>query len=236
MRPPVSLLDSDRPNPPGEDWIPRGDAVDRTLEDLAARGAAVLQGPPGSGTSALAAAVAARWEGAVAWKRAGLFGDLADLARPLWGDDPPAALQQAPVEAAVDAVLGRLRAGRLLWVLDDFDDALEPPPGPASPRDPDVGVLLAALEAGALAASGAAVLVVTRRSPRGRRCPPRPPPGWRAVPSRGSRPPGADGPGRSRCCPRCPRTRSCPTTPPPPSTICSRPSRIASTTRRRRCC
>ncbi|GEM_PF-1881176 len=173
MRPPVSLLDADRPPPPGPSWIPRGDVASPILEDLTGRGVAVLQGPAGSGTSTLAAAVAELWPGPVVWKRAGLFWHLADLARPLW-DEAPDALQQAPADDVVDAILRRLVEAGILWVLDDFDDALDPPPGPAVPRDPDVAALFAAIEAGALAASGAAVLVVTRRSPRGLSAPPRP--------------------------------------------------------------
>lgn len=172
MRLPVSLLDFDRPPPPGPEFVARGDSIERTLSDLRDRGVAVLQGPTGSGMSTLAAAVAEGWSSPVTWKRPGVFPHLADIARGLWAEAPDA-LQTAPVEAAVEAILDRLRSQQMLWVLDDFDDALTPPPGVAVPRDPDVAVLLAALNAGTLADSGAAVLVVTRRSPHGLSTPPR---------------------------------------------------------------
>jgi tetratricopeptide (TPR) repeat protein len=176
MRMPLSLLDAERPDPPGADHVPRGETASLAIEDVKRDGVAVLQGPAGSGTTSIAAAAAAQWVGPVAWKRPGLFVHLADIARPLWPEEAPSALQQAPVDDAVSAIIERLSATRTLWVLDDFDDALEPPPGPAVPRDPDVGVLFAALESRALAGSGAGVLVVSRRTPRGLSTPSRPVP------------------------------------------------------------
>jgi len=67
----------------------------------------------------------------------------------------------------VQAVLTHLQSEDILWVLDDADDALAPPPAAAHPRDPDLAVLLAALDAGELADNTGAVLLVSRRVPQG---------------------------------------------------------------------
>ncbi len=137
------------------------------LVDLRGSGFALLKGPAGAGTSWLAMDIASRWPGTVVWTRPGLFWHLGDLVSSLWAGPAPALVQSGTVSAVLEAALERIRTEDLLWVLDDFDDALESPPAAAHPRDPDVAMLLAALDAGELAGSPGAVLVVSRRVPVG---------------------------------------------------------------------
>ena len=144
--------------------MPRGDVPRAVLADLEREGVAVIQGPAGSGTSWGAMAVARRFEGPVTWIRPGLWIHLADLARPLWAGPAPSAVQEGSAEELVEEVLAVLRRTDGLMVLDDFDDVLDRPPARPRPRDPDLALLLNALEAGELRGSGAGVLLCTRRS------------------------------------------------------------------------
>ena len=124
----------------------------------------MIQGPAGSGTSWGAMAVAHLFDGPVTWVRPGLWIHLADLARPLWPGLAPAAVQEGTAEELVEEVLGVLRRTRGLLVLDDFDEVLTRAPARPRPRDPDLALLLNALEAGELGGSGAGVLLCSRRS------------------------------------------------------------------------
>ena len=139
------------------------------LAELHDAGFALLKGPAGSGTSWLAMEIAAEWEGPIIWTRPGLFWHLGDLSRALWAGRPPDAVRTGNAEALVRSVLDRLRETNTLWVLDDGDALLQRPPGKAHPRDPDLGVLLAALYADELGSDPGAVLLVSRRVPVG--CP-----------------------------------------------------------------
>jgi len=140
---------------------------------------AVVQGPARSGTSWLAMAAARRWDGPVTWIRPGLWTHLHDLIAPLWPGEAPDVVQQGSAAELVDAVLGLLsRDGRLL-VVDDLDEIMTTTPGPARVRDPELGLLLRALDAGALrspAFGRGAVLLATRRTPPGLGVPSRPVP------------------------------------------------------------
>ncbi len=160
-----ALIPTDRPPLDLPGYCPRGELDQALVGDLRSRGVAVIQGPAGSGTSWLGSAVAAAWQGPVGWARAGLWHHLFDLVRPAW-DRAPEALLRAPSEAAVEATLERLRGGGLL-IIDDCDAALRPAPSPAEALDPELGLLVAALEAGELADSGGAVLFCGRRAPAG---------------------------------------------------------------------
>jgi tetratricopeptide (TPR) repeat protein len=148
--------------------------VAEVFDDLRARGVAVIQGPSGSGTSRAAAAVARGWEGGFGWSRAGLWRGFYDLVRPAWAGPAPAPLLREAAEAAVDCLLAELRAHRRLLVIDAVDGALRPAPSPADPLDPELAVLVAALEAGELADSGGAVLFAGRRAPANLHVPVRP--------------------------------------------------------------
>ena len=161
-----TIRGSDRPpvNPPTR--LPRGELAVTLVSELASEGFSLLKGPPGSGTSWLAMDVARQWPGPVVWTRPGLLWNLGDVARALW-IDAPEVLDRGTAEQLVHAILDTLRAEDTLWVLDDGDDLLAPPPGKGHPRDPDLGVLLAALFAAELADGPGAVLFVTRRTPVG---------------------------------------------------------------------
>ena len=162
-----TIRGSDRPpvHPPTR--LERGGLADALREELRSDGYALLKGPPGAGTSWLAMDVAREWDGPVVWTRPGLLWHLGDLARPLWAADAPDVLQRGTTEQLVGAILGVLHQRDVLWVIDDGDDLLTPPPGKAHPRDPDVAVLLAALDSGELADGPGAVLLVSRRTPVG---------------------------------------------------------------------
>lgn len=162
-----SIRGADRPplSPPTR--VSRPLPRDGLLADLASTGFALLKGPAGAGTSWLAMETALTWNGPVRWVRPSLFWHLGDVARSLWVGAPPAVVRAGTTEALVEAVLARLRSDNTLLVLDDGDDLLEPPPGKAHPRDPDLAVLLAALDAGELADGPGAVLLVSRRTPVG---------------------------------------------------------------------
>ena len=150
--------------------------VDQLLDDLSARGVAVVQGPSGSGASRAAAAVARAWPGGFGWSRAGLWRGLFDLSRPAWPGPVPESMLRDAAEAAVDCLLQQLRASRRLLVIDALDAALRPAPSPPEPFDTELGVLVAALEAGELAGSGGAVLFAGRRAPSDLHIPIRPMP------------------------------------------------------------
>jgi len=144
--------------------LPRGKLCQQVLEDLSERGVAVLQGPGGSGTSWAAWELAENWQGPVAWVRAGMWLHLADLARPLWPGEAPSVLQRGPSEQFVEAILAQLQGSSGLLVLDDLDPCFSS--GVAGVPDPELRLLLAALEAGELADSGAGVLITAHRGPR----------------------------------------------------------------------
>ena len=151
-------------------------AVEGDLREL---GVAVVQGPAGSGTSWLAMAAARRWDGPVTWIRPGLWHHLADLIAPLWGGPEPAVVQQGSAADLVDAILSRLSEEGRLLVLDDLDEVMTATAGPAHLRDPELALLLRALDAGALrspAFGAGAVLLATRRTPPGLGVPSRPVP------------------------------------------------------------
>ncbi len=168
--PPVTdtpiISGSDRPpvHPPAR--LPRGDLADTLRSELAETGFSLLKGPPGAGTSWLGMDVASLWPGPVVWTRPGLLWHLGDVARPLWSGVPEV-LYRGTCEQLVSAALAQLRATDTLWVLDDADDLLAPPPAGPHAQDPDVDVLLAALFAGELADGPGAVLFITRRTPAG---------------------------------------------------------------------
>ncbi|MCO4769296.1 MAG: hypothetical protein KDA24_04645 [Deltaproteobacteria bacterium] len=171
MTSPPSFRGPDRPprHPPTR--VGRGAPVRSALDELTKAGFALLKGPAGAGTSWLAMEVASEWEGPVVWSRPSVFWHLGDLARSLWSGPPPDAVRRGTSEALVECVLDRLRSENLLWVIDDGDDALQPPPGKAHPRDPDLGLLLAALFSDELGDIPGAVLMVSRRVPVGCRAP-----------------------------------------------------------------
>lgn len=115
----------------------RKSLVEACLADLRRDGVAMLQAPPGSGASTVAALVAAAWDGPSTRLRPTPWTHLADLVRPLWSEPPPSVLAGDPdelVETAVDALL---QDGRLV-VLDDADPAFADGGGGAVARDPDV--------------------------------------------------------------------------------------------------
>jgi tetratricopeptide (TPR) repeat protein len=156
-------------------FLPRGDLPAQVLADLRARGAAVLSGPAGAGSSWAGLEVAEGWTGGpVVWSRAGLWTEAADLLRPLWDGEAPAPVHAGSRDALVDAALAQVRETRALFVFDDCDEALEPPPSRASARDPDLEAFLRAVGGGALAGSGAALLACGRRAPEGLALPVRP--------------------------------------------------------------
>lgn len=170
----VDLTGSDHP-PRSADRFARRGAVDKAIaSDLVRDGVAVVQGPAGSGTSWLAMAVARRWQGPVTWIRPGLWVHLGDLARPLWSGPAALVLQQGTAEQLVRTILALVDAEDRLVVLDDFDETLRPGPGPTTLIDPELQLLLAALNAGELRRSGAAFLLASRRSPPGLTVPVRP--------------------------------------------------------------
>ena len=150
--------------------------VGQVLDDLNARGVAMVQGPSGSGASRAAAAVARSWPGGFGWSRAGLWRGLFDLARPAWPGSVPEPMLHDAAEAAVDCLLEQLRTSRRLLVIDALDAALRPAPSPPEPFDAELGVLVAALEAGELADTGGAVLFAGRRAPSDLHVPIRPMP------------------------------------------------------------
>ncbi len=173
----MQLTGDDHPPRSGDRFLPRGTVDEAVASDLREAGVAVVQGPPGSGTSWLAMAAARRWEGPVTWVRPGLWTHLHDLAVPLWDGDPPDVVQRGSADQLIDAVLRVLNTDDRLLVLDDLDEILTPAPGPAQVRDPELGAFLGALGRGALRAPAygrGAVLLATRRTP----------PGLSAVPSR----------------------------------------------------
>ena len=162
-----TLRGTDRPpvNPPGR--LPRGELAATLTVELGELGYLLLKGPPGAGTSWLAMDVARSWPGPVVWTRPGLLWHLGDVVRTLWTGDAPDVVGRGTTEQIVQAALDLLRRRDTLWVLDDGDALLEPPPAQAHPRDPDLAVLLAALDAGELADGPGAVLLVSRRTPVG---------------------------------------------------------------------
>jgi tetratricopeptide (TPR) repeat protein len=160
--PPTASDDHPPASPPLR--LPRGELCQQVLEDLSERGVAVLQGPGGSGTSWAAWELAQSWQGPVTWVRAGMWLHLADLARPLWPGEAPRALQGGPSEQVVDAILARLQGSGGLLVLDDLDPCFSS--GVAGVPDPELRLLLAALEAGEMENSGAGVLITAHRGPR----------------------------------------------------------------------
>lgn len=162
-----SFRGADRPPITPPTRVPRPGPTGSLLFALRSSGYALINGPSGSGTSWLAMDVASRWPGQVVWTRPGLFWHLGDLARALWASTPPPVVRSGTAAALVDAVLDKVRSGGLLWVLDDGDDALAPPPGQAHPKDPDLALLLGALDTGELAGTNGAVLLVSRRTPAG---------------------------------------------------------------------
>lgn len=162
-----AIRGADRPPVQSPARVERGGPTETVLAALLRSGVAVLRGHAGAGTSWAAMDVARAWDGPVIWTRPGPFWHLGDLARTLWAGPAPAALQTSTATALVEAVLDKLRSSGALWVLDDGDDILAPPPGPATPKDPDVALLLAALEEGELADQPGAVLLVSRRTPHG---------------------------------------------------------------------
>ena len=162
-----SFRGADRPPLTPPIRVSRPAPIDPLLLALRSNGYALLHGPSGAGTSWLAMDVASRWTGQVVWSRPGLFWHLGDLARSLWASSPPPVVRGGTTAALVDAVLEKIRSSGLLWVLDDGDDALAAPPGPVHSKDPDLDLLLGALDAGALARTGGAVLLVSRRIPSG---------------------------------------------------------------------
>ncbi|MBJ93442.1 MAG: hypothetical protein CMP23_03105 [Rickettsiales bacterium] len=96
----------------------------------------------------------------------------ADLLRPLWTGAAPAALYQGSCERLVDSVLSTLRSEGKLLILDDLDPCFTS--GAAGVPDAELRLLLAALEAGELADSGAAVLITAHHGPAGLSVPVRP--------------------------------------------------------------
>ena len=161
--PPTRFVGDDHPPRSPDRFLSRGEVPRAVLADLEREGVAVLQGPAGSGTSWGAMAVARLFDGPVTWIRPGLWIHLADLARPLWPGPAPDAVQRGTAERLVEEVLAALRRSEGLLVLDDFDDVLDRPPARPRPRDPDLALLLNALEAGELRTSSAAVLLCSRR-------------------------------------------------------------------------
>ena len=124
----------------------------------------MVQGPGGSGTSWAAWEVAQRWSGPVTWVRPGMWLHMADLIRPMWPEKAPPVLQEGSCERLVDGVLAKARSDGRLLVLDDLDPCFSS--GAAGVPDSELRLFLAALEAGELADSGAAVLITAHRGPR----------------------------------------------------------------------
>ena len=170
----MDLTGSDHPPRTPARFVPRGRVDEAIAGDLVRDGVAVVQGPAGSGTSWLAMAAARRWHGPVTWIRPGLWVHLGDVARPLWRDPAPPTLQQGTAEQLVRSILAIVDAEDRLVVFDDFDDLLRPGPGPTQTVDPEVQLLLAALNSGELRSSGGAFLLASRRSPPGIDVPVRP--------------------------------------------------------------
>jgi len=135
--------------PPG--FLSRGDLPRQVAAELHDAGLAVVQGPAGSGATWIARAAAAEFGAPLVFVQAGLRSGLYDLAAPLGLTDDPTLLR-GPRDAAVDAVLDRLRRRPVLWLIDDLD---------AGVGDGDLDLLLAAIDAGELAGTGSAVLVTT---------------------------------------------------------------------------
>ncbi|MCP4873810.1 MAG: tetratricopeptide repeat protein [Proteobacteria bacterium] len=175
----MQLTGPDHPPRSGDRFLSRGAVDEAVAEDLRTLGVAVVQGPAGSGTSWLAMAAARRWDGPVTWIRPGLWIHLHDLIAPLWAGSTPDVVQQGTAGGLVDAILSRLSHERRLLVIDDLDEIMTPTTGPARIRDHELGLLLGALDAGALrspAFGHGGVLLATRRTPPGLDVPSRPVP------------------------------------------------------------